>query len=120
MQLLKSEKKLSLRRFEVVTKTDTDAFGAYLHMGGRIGVLTVIEGTTDEAVAKDVAMHIAAFNPKYISRDEVSAEEVEREREVLTQQALKRRQTRKNRCKNGRRSSWQILRRSLLTRSNIR
>lgn len=35
-------------------------------MGGRIGVLTVLEGSTDEAAAKDVAMHIAAVNPKYI------------------------------------------------------
>ena len=43
-------------------KTDNDAFGAYLHMGGRIGVLTVVEGTTDEEAAKDVAMHIAAIN----------------------------------------------------------
>ena len=57
-------------------------------MGGRIGVLTVLEGSTDEAAAKDVAMHIAAVNPKYISRDEVSAEEVEHERKVLTEQAL--------------------------------
>jgi elongation factor Ts len=57
-------------------------------MGGRIGVLTVLEGTTSEEVAKDVAMHIAAVNPKYISRDQVSQEETEREREVLTQQAL--------------------------------
>ncbi|MDM5207316.1 translation elongation factor Ts [Cytobacillus kochii] len=80
--------KLSLRRFEVKTKTDNDAFGAYLHMGGRIGVLTVLEGTTDEEAAKDVSMHIAALNPKYISRDEVSQEEVEHERQVLTQQAL--------------------------------
>jgi len=80
--------KLSLRRFEVVSKTDADAFGAYLHMGGRIGVLTVVEGTTDEAAAKDVAMHIAAINPKYVSRDAVSAEETAHEREVLTQQAL--------------------------------
>lgn len=80
--------KLSLRRFEVKTKGDNDAFGAYLHMGGRIGVLTVLEGTTEEAAAKDVSMHIAALNPKYVSRDEVSAEEVERERQVLTQQAL--------------------------------
>jgi translation elongation factor EF-Ts len=40
------------------------AFGAYLHMGGRIAVLTVIDGTTDEEVAKDVAMHIAAI--KYL------------------------------------------------------
>ncbi|MCM3587177.1 translation elongation factor Ts [Mesobacillus maritimus] len=80
--------KLTLRRFEVKTKTDADAFGAYLHMGGRIGVLSVLEGTTDEAAAKDVSMHIAALNPKYVSRDEVSADEVERERQVLTQQAL--------------------------------
>ena len=35
---------------------------AYLHMGGRIGVLTVVEGSTDESAAKDVSMHIAAIN----------------------------------------------------------
>lgn len=80
--------KMTLRRFEVKTKTDNDVFGAYLHMGGRISVLSVLEGTTDESVAKDVSMHIAAINPKYISRDQVSSEEVDREREVLTQQAL--------------------------------
>ena len=80
--------KISLRRFEIKTKTDADAFGAYLHMGGRIGVLVVLEGSTDAAAAKDVAMHIAAINPTYVSRDEVSAEEVERERKVLTEQAL--------------------------------
>ncbi|WP_043933331.1 translation elongation factor Ts [Bacillus sp. EB01] len=86
--IAKIGEKLSLRRFQIVTKNDADAFGAYLHMGGRISVLTVLEGTTDEAVAKDVSMHIAALNPKYVSRDQVSAEEVQREREVLTQQAL--------------------------------
>ncbi|WP_174735036.1 translation elongation factor Ts [Mesobacillus harenae] len=86
--IAKIGEKLTLRRFEVKTKTDSDAFGAYLHMGGRIGVLTVLEGTTSDEAAKDIAMHIAALNPKYISRDEVSQEEVEREREVLTQQAL--------------------------------
>lgn len=80
--------KISLRRFEIKTKTDADAFGSYLHMGGRIGVLVVLEGSTDAAAAKDVAMHIAAINPTYVSRDEVSAEEVERERKVLTEQAL--------------------------------
>ena len=71
--------KITLRRFEIRTKTDNDAFGPYLHMGGRIGVLTILEGSTDAEAAKDVAMHIAALNPKYISRDQVSAEEVERE-----------------------------------------
>jgi len=80
--------KITLRRFEVKTKTDADAFGSYLHMGGRIGVLVSLEGSTDAAAAKDVAMHIAAINPTYVSRDEVSAEEVERERKVLTEQAL--------------------------------
>ncbi|MET4559154.1 elongation factor Ts [Lysinibacillus parviboronicapiens] len=80
--------KINLRRFEIKTKTDADAFGSYLHMGGRIGVLVTLEGSTDEAAAKDVAMHIAAINPTYVSREEVSAEEVERERKVLTEQAL--------------------------------
>ncbi|MGE7940969.1 translation elongation factor Ts [Lysinibacillus xylanilyticus] len=80
--------KITLRRFEVKTKTDADAFGSYLHMGGRIGVLVTLEGSADASAAKDVAMHIAAINPTYVSRDEVSAEEVERERKVLTEQAL--------------------------------
>lgn len=86
--IAKIGEKMTLRRFEVKTKTDNDAFGAYLHMGGRIGVLAVLEGTTDETVAKDVAMHIAALKPKYVSRDQVSQEEVDHEREVLKQQAL--------------------------------
>jgi len=86
--IAKIGEKLSLRRFEIKTKTDNDSFGAYLHMGGRIGVLTVLEGTTDDSAAKDIAMHIAALNPKYVSRDQVSQEEVAHEKEVLTQQAL--------------------------------
>lgn len=80
--------KLNIRRFAVETKTDNDAFGQYMHMGGRIGVLTVVEGTTDETVAKDVAMHAAALNPKYVSREEVDQAELDHERDVLRQQAL--------------------------------
>ncbi|HHO7289405.1 TPA: translation elongation factor Ts [Staphylococcus aureus] len=80
--------KLSVRRFAIRTKTDNDAFGAYLHMGGRIGVLTVVEGSTDEEAARDVAIHIAAINPKYVSSEQVSEEEINHEREVLKQQAL--------------------------------
>jgi elongation factor Ts len=86
--IAKIGEKLSLRRFVIVSKTDNDAFGAYLHMGGRISVLTVLEGTTEESAAKDVSMHITALRPKYVSRDQVSSEEVEHERQVLTQQAL--------------------------------
>jgi elongation factor Ts len=80
--------KMTLRRFTIMTKTDNDAFGAYLHMGGRISVLTVLEGTTDADAAKDVSMHIAALNPKYVSHDQVAPEEIEHERQVLTQKSL--------------------------------
>ena len=80
--------KLSLRRFEILNKTDADAFGAYSHMGGRIGVLTLIEGSTDEQAAKDVAMHIAALAPRYLDESEVPADVLEHEKKVLTEQAL--------------------------------
>ncbi|KAA0547908.1 elongation factor Ts [Bacillus sp. BGMRC 2118] len=86
--IAKIGEKITLRRFTISSKADNGAFGGYLHMGGKIGVLVTLEGTTDETVAKDVAMHIAAVNPKYIDRDAVTEEEIAREREVLTQQAL--------------------------------
>ena len=78
--------KITLRRFEVVEKADNENFGAYLHMGGKIASLVVVEGA-DEATAKDVAMHVAAINPKYVNRDQVPAEELAHEREVLTEEA---------------------------------
>ncbi|SDQ59985.1 translation elongation factor Ts (EF-Ts) [Virgibacillus subterraneus] len=86
--IAKIGEKISLRRFTLLNKTDNDAFGAYLHMGGSIGVLSLLEGTTDDEVAKDIAMHAAAVSPRYVSRDAVSEDEVNREREVLKTQAL--------------------------------
>jgi elongation factor Ts len=86
--IAKIGEKITLRRFEIKTKTDSGVFGEYLHMGGRIGVLAVLEGTKDSDVAKDVAMHVAAIKPKYISREQVPEAEIERERQVLTEQAL--------------------------------
>ena len=80
--------KLSLRRFEVLTKADGDAFGEYLHMGGRIGVLTVIEGSDDSVAATDVAMHVAAINPRYVSREDVSEEDYKHEENIQTEIAL--------------------------------
>ena len=79
--------KISLRRVSRVVKEDAQAFGAYKHMGGRIAVLAVLAKTDDE-VAKDIAMHIAAQNPKYLNRDQVDADTLEHEKHVLTQQAL--------------------------------
>ena len=58
--------KISFRRFEVITKTDDQVFGAYKHAGSRIAVVTVVEGT-DETVAKQIAMHIASMKPTVLS-----------------------------------------------------
>ncbi|MEM7705187.1 MAG: translation elongation factor Ts [Pseudomonadota bacterium] len=62
-----------------------DVVGSYIH-GGRIGVLVALEGGSDE-LAKDVAMHIAATNPAYISADDVPEAEVAKEKEILVAQA---------------------------------
>ena len=78
--------KLSFRRFELIEKEDNQVFGTYSHMGGKIVTLAVLEGT-DEEVAKDVAMQIAAMRPLYLDKDSVPADRVEKEREILTEQA---------------------------------
>lgn len=79
--------KLSFRRFEKITKNDNESFGEYIHMGGKIAVLTVVEGASSE-VAKDVAMHAAAMKPTYIKTSDVPSAEVEKERTVLKEQAM--------------------------------
>jgi elongation factor Ts len=79
--------KITLRRYEMVTKTDDQVFGSYVHFGGSIGALVVLENA-DEEMARNIAMHVAASNPQYISRDEISEEVIKHETEVLTAQAL--------------------------------
>ncbi|MFS8512308.1 MAG: translation elongation factor Ts [Planifilum fulgidum] len=69
---------------------------AYIHAGGRIGVLVEVNCETDfvakteefRSFVREIAMQIAAMNPKYVKRDEVPKEEVEKEREILRTQAL--------------------------------
>ena len=79
--------KISLRRFVKVTKSDNEVFGKYIHMGGKISALCLVEGT-DENVANDVAMHLAAMNPKYVDRDSVPGSVIEEESKVLKEQAI--------------------------------
>ena len=79
--------KISFRRFARLSKTDSQNFGSYIHMGGRIAVLTLLEGA-DEETAKDVSMHAAAMRPSYVKREDVPAEEVERETSVLKEPAM--------------------------------
>lgn len=70
--------KISFRRFAVIEKTDDQAFGAYQHNGGRIGVVSVVEGG-DEALAKQISMHIAAMNPTVLSYTELDEQFVKDE-----------------------------------------
>jgi len=77
--------KLSFRRFELLTKEDSQVFGTYSHMGGKIVALTVLE--SDEELAKDIAMQVAAMKPMYLNRNEVPDEVLEKERTILKEQA---------------------------------
>ena len=79
--------KISLRRFTKLSKNDDQVFGRYIHMGGRISTLTLVNGN-DENVANDVAMHLAAMNPKYVTREDVPSSELEEESKVLKEQAI--------------------------------
>ncbi len=79
--------KISFRRFQVVEKTDKDIFGCYSHMGGRISVITVLEGANED-VAKDVSMHVAAMNPGYLKREDVPEDVIEHERGIIKEQAI--------------------------------
>lgn len=78
---------MNLRRFEVLEKPEGNVFGSYIHMGGRITVLIELTGGNEE-LARDLAMQIAAARPTYVKREEVDTAELDREREVLTAQAL--------------------------------
>lgn len=79
--------KLSLRRFSKITKKDNESFGSYIHMGGRIAVLTLIEGTNEE-IAKDVAMHAAAMRPLYLKSSEVPTDVLEKEKTIIREQLI--------------------------------
>ena len=74
--------KITLRRFEIVEKSDDELFGSYTHQGGRIVAVTVVKGTADAQVAKNMAMQVASMNPTYVSRNEMPQDVVSHEREV--------------------------------------
>src|SRR5258705_13045295 len=71
------------------------AVGSYIHMGGKVGVLVELNCETDfvargeefQQLVKDIAMHIAAAEPRYVTREEVPAEVLDKEREIARAQA---------------------------------
>ena len=84
-KIVKIGENIQLRRFELLS-TENGTFGSYLH-GARMGVLVEMENGNEELI-KDVAMHIAASNPICVSEADVSAELLEKEKEILRAQAL--------------------------------
>jgi len=77
---------MSIRRFERIEASGGVA--SYVHGAGKIGVLIGVEGDAAADLTRSVAMHVAAANPLFISRDDVDADTVERERAVLSERAI--------------------------------
>ena len=79
--------KISFRRFEKLTKTENQEFGIYSHMGGKITSVVVLEGNNPE-VAKDIAMHVAAMNPSYLTSNDIPEDVLNKEREIIKEQSM--------------------------------
>jgi elongation factor Ts len=80
---VKIGEKLDLRRFEIYHKTLSQGFGSYIHGNGKISVLVILK-KPDEALAKGLAMHIAANAPLYVSKENVPADIIASERALFT------------------------------------
>ena len=72
--------KITLRRFEVVTKEEAQTFGSYIHMGGKISALTVVNG--GEELARDIAMQVASMAPLYVSQKEIPSDVIDHETNI--------------------------------------
>jgi elongation factor Ts len=79
--------KISLRRFEVINKINNQSFGSYLHMGGKIASLIVVENANEE-VANEIAMQTTAMKPSYIRIEDITKDVIEHETKVLTEQTI--------------------------------
>ncbi|MBO7358106.1 MAG: elongation factor Ts [Lachnospiraceae bacterium] len=80
--------KLSFRRFE---KAEGECVVSYIHGGGKIGVLVAANGATGDNVKEaltNVAMQVAAMNPQFVSRDDISADELAKEKDITLESAL--------------------------------
>ena len=78
--------KLDYRRFDVVTKSGSQEFGSYIHMGGKIATLVLLD-KQDAELAKGLAMHIAANAPKYVSEADIPADVIEHEKAIAFETA---------------------------------
>jgi len=79
--------KLGIKRFNIITSATV---GAYSHLGGRIGVLLALDKKGRNELALDIAMQVAATDPEYISSEDISAEEIDKEKEIYREQLAKK------------------------------
>jgi elongation factor Ts len=85
---------ISIRRFARYEAPKTSAIGTYIHGGGKIGVMVELvaaggDSSKSGEVAKDVAMHVAAAEPRFLRREDVTQKDLDTEREIAREQALK-------------------------------
>ena len=74
--------KISLRRMVRIEKADDEVFGVYKHNGGKIVVVSLIK-VTDALVAKDICMHVAMYNPRYLDEASINQEDLDHESDVI-------------------------------------
>jgi elongation factor Ts len=91
-QIASIKENITIRRFVRYEAPDNATLGSYIHGGGKIGVLVEVVGTKSDAgaeVAKDVAMHVAAAEPRFLRREDVTQKDLDTEREIARDAALK-------------------------------
>lgn len=94
--ILKIGENIQVRRFEIYNLNGCGLVDSYIHGGGKIGVMVEINTDSDDTAKNeevaglihDIALHIAAYNPTCISKDDVTAEDLDKEREILRAQVL--------------------------------
>ena len=97
----------NMRIVKAVRWVSAGKVGAYIHGGGRIGVLVDVEGDADEALVKDLGMHIAAMNPSYVSADEIPAEDIAKEKDIAAEKAKGKPENIAEKIVNGAIAKWQ-------------
>lgn len=78
--------KITLRRFEIINKKDSESFGLYCHSNQRVGTLLLFEGNADEEVGKNIAMHATAMAPKFLNTKSVDKAWLDQEKKVALEQ----------------------------------
>lgn len=91
-QIASIKENISIRRFARYEAPASGVIGTYIHGGGKIGVMVEVTGSNRERaaeIAKDVAMHIAAAEPRFLRREDVTQKDLDTEREIARDAALK-------------------------------